>query len=310
MRLFRSCLLAAALVALSSAFAAPPAAPVAADVAQPYVLKDTEVRTLHAAHLARDYELFVSLPPSYGSGQRSYPVVFVTDAPYAFPLTRAIAARVTGHSQEMPEFILVGLGYAKGDTGEFSRRRDYTPSAHGDRDATSDMPGRAVVYGEAEGYRRFVAEEVFTFIAAHYRADMAHKVFAGHSYGSLFGAYVMLTTPEMFDGYVLGSPSLWFDNYLLMARERTFAGVHKDLRARVYLGAGEFEALSPKGRPRDPRYNADQDMVADTQAFARALASRHYPGLRVRSDVIAAEDHLTVAPALITRGLIWTLGSK
>ena len=61
-------------------------------------------------------------------------------------------------------------------------RRDYTPGVHGDRGATSDMPGRPVVYGEAEGYRRFVADEVFPFIASHYRADMAHKVFAGHSY--------------------------------------------------------------------------------------------------------------------------------
>lgn len=310
MRLCRSCLLAALMLALSSAFAAPLAVPAAADPALPYVLKDTEVRTLHAEHLARDYELFIGLPPSYGSGQRRYPVVFVTDAPYAFPLTRAIAARVTGHSKEMPEFILVGLGYAKGDTGEFSRRRDYTPSAHGDRDATSDMPGRAVIYGGAEGYRRFVAEEVFPFIASHYRADMGHKVFAGHSYGSLFGAWVMLTAPEMFDGYVLGSPSLWFDDYLLMAREHAFADTHRDLRARVYLGAGEYEALSPKDRPHDARYNTDQDMVADTQAFARALAAHHYPGLKVRSDVIAGEDHLTVAPVLITRGLLWTLGGK
>ena len=310
MQLFSSCLFAALMVALTPVDAANTSAPAAADVAQPYVLKDTEVRTLHAAHLARDYELYVSLPPSYGTGQRSYPVVFVTDAPYAFPLTRSIAARVTGHSRELPEFILVGLGYARGDTGEFSRRRDYTPSAHGDRAATSDMPGRAAVYGEAEGYRRFVADDVFPFIASHYRADMTRKVFAGHSYGSLFGTYVMLTSPEMFDGYVLGSPSLWFDDYLLLARERAFAGAHRDLRARVYLGAGEFEALSPKGRPHDPRYNTDRDMVADTQAFARVLASRRYPGLKVRSDVIAGEDHLTVAPALMTRGLIWTLGGK
>jgi hypothetical protein len=61
LRLLRSCLLAAALVALPSAFAAPPPAPVAADVAQPYVLKDTEVHALHPAHLARDSERFVSL---------------------------------------------------------------------------------------------------------------------------------------------------------------------------------------------------------------------------------------------------------
>jgi predicted alpha/beta superfamily hydrolase len=276
----------------------------------PYVLKDTEVQALHATKLGRDYELFVSLPASYAGGNRSYPVVFVTDAPYAFPLTRAIEARVTGHSQELPEFILVGLGYAKGDTPEYSRRRDYTPSAHGVRGAVSDMPGRPVVFGEAEGYRRFVADEVFPFIASHYRADMHHKVFAGHSYGSLFGAWVLTTAPEMFDGYVLGSPSLWFDDYLLMARERAFAGARKDLPARVYLGAGEFEARATKAHAHDARYSTEGDMVADMQAFGRALASRRYPGLHLRTDVIAGEDHLTVAPALITRGLIWTLGTK
>jgi predicted alpha/beta superfamily hydrolase len=286
------------------------AAAAAAIEPQPYALKDTEVQTLHAAHLGRDYELFVSLPASYAAGSRSYPVVFVTDAPYAFPLTRAIEARVTGHSQELPEFILVGLGYGKGDTPEYSRRRDYTPSAHGVRGATSDMAGRPVAFGEAEGYRRFVADEVFPFVASHYRADMHRKVFAGHSYGSLFGAWVLTTAPEMFDGYVLGSPSLWYDDYLLAARERAFAGAHKDLAARVYLGAGEFEARAPKSRAHDARFSTDSDMVADMQAFGRALASHRYPGLRLRTDVIAGEDHLTVAPALITRGLLWTLGTK
>jgi predicted alpha/beta superfamily hydrolase len=295
-------------VALAAALL--PAAAPTADATRPYVLSDTDMQVLHASRLGRDYELYVALPPSYGSTQRSYPVVFVTDAPYSFPVTRAIEARVAGHSSELPEFILVGLGYAQGDTPEYSRRRDYTPSPRGDRGATSDMPGRPVVYGEAEGYRRFVADEVFPFIASHYRADMAHKVFAGHSYGSLFGAWVMLTAPEMFDGYVLGSPSLWFDQRLLFARERRFAASHQDLHARVYLGAGAFETLQPKGQPRDPRFNTDDDMVGDTRAFAHALASHGYPGLKLRTDIIAGEDHLTVAPALITRGLMWTLSGN
>ena len=295
-------------VVLAAAFL--PAATPAGEATRPYVLSDTEVHVLHAQHLGRDYELDVSLPPSYGKTPRSYPVVFVTDAPYAFPVTRAIEARIAGHSRELPEFILVGLGYAQGDTPEHSRRRDYTPSARGDHDATSDMPGRAVVYGQAEDYRRFVADEVFPFIAAHYRADMTHKVLAGHSYGSLFGAYVLLTTPEMFDGYVLGSPSLWFDHRLLFERERAFAAAHKDLPARVYIGTGAFETPQPKGKPRDPRYDTEGDMVADAREFARALASHRYPGLKLRDDVIAGEDHLTVAPALITRGLMWTLAGN
>ena len=86
----------------------------------------------------------------------------------------------------------------------------------------------------------------------------------------------------MFDGYVLGSPSLWFDERLLSARERAFAAAHKNLQARVYLGAGELETLSPKGRPHDPRYNTDDDMAADARDFAHALALHRHPGLKLR----------------------------
>ncbi len=301
-----STLLILALAAIAGAVrAAPPA------TGAPYVLEGAQVFTLHATALDRDYEIDVSLPPSYGQdASRRYPVVFVTDAPYAFPVTRAIEGRIALHSKSLPEFILVGLGYAKGDTAEYSRRRDYTPTPHGSDDARSDMPGRPVVFGQAEGYRRFIADQVFPFVAANFRADMGRKVFAGHSYGGLLGAWILLSSPAMFDGYVLGSPSLWFDDDVTRTREREYAAAHRDLRARVYVGAGEFESFAPRGHAGDRRYNTDVDLVADAQAFSRALAARHYPGLRLRTDVIAGEDHLSVAPTLITRGLLWTLGNQ
>ncbi|WP_374563661.1 alpha/beta hydrolase [Ideonella sp.] len=277
-----------------------------------YALPDTAVHLLHASRLQRDYELYVALPKSYATTPgRSYPVVFVTDAPYAFPLTRAIAARVGGHSDDLPEFILVGLGYAKGDTPEFSRRRDYTPTPNGGAKVVSDMPGRAPVFGEAAGFRRFIADEVFAFIAAHYRADLSRKVFAGHSYGALLGADVLTHEPGLFQGYVLGSPSLWFDHHALFARQKDWAlDTKAPLRADVYLGVGEYEGRAPKGAKDPSRYAHEVDMVADMRAFASALQARPTPGLRLRADVIAGEDHLTVAPILITRGLKWALGPR
>ena len=281
-------------------------------VSTAYALPDTAVHVLHAARLQRDYELYVALPKSYAKTPgRSYPVVFVTDAPYAFPLTRAIAARVGGHSDDLPEFILVGLGYAKGDTPEFSRRRDYTPTPNGDADVVSDMSDRKPVFGEAAGFRRFIADEVFAFIAAHYRADLSRKVFAGHSYGALLGADVLTHEPGLFQGYVLGSPSLWFDHRALFARQKEWvAGAKASLQADVYLGAGEYEGRAPKGAKDPSRYAREGDMVADVRAFASALQTKQVRGLRVRAEVITGEDHLTVAPILITRGLKWVLGPR
>ncbi|WP_229496490.1 hypothetical protein [Massilia polaris] len=60
----------------------------------PYLMKSTEVVDVRAIRLNRDYQLFVSLPPSYEKSTRRYPVVCVTDADYAFPLIRSIARRL------------------------------------------------------------------------------------------------------------------------------------------------------------------------------------------------------------------------
>jgi predicted alpha/beta superfamily hydrolase len=268
-------------------------------------LDGTEVRNIHSKSLQRDYQLFVSLPSSYSQSKRSYPVLFVTDANYAFPVIRSIAKRVGNNGKDIEEFILIGLSYAQGDTPEYSRRRDYTPTAHGDKDAASDMPGRTPMYGEAEGYRKFIADEVFPFVAQNYRADMSHKIYAGHSYGGLLGAHILLTEPTMFDHYIIGSPSLWFDHKEIFSQERAYANAHNDMPANVFMAVASFETVNP--RSSNPRYNKTVDMVRDLSDFDRALKSRHYPGLNVQMKIIDDEDHLTVFPAIITRGLMWAL---
>ena len=261
---------------------------------------------MESTSLQRDYQVFVSLPSSY-SEQATYifPVVFVTDATYAFPLIRSIARRVGDHGAGLEEFVLVGLSYAKGETPEYSRRRDYTPTTSGDKDAVSDMPGRVPVYGEAEAYRRFILNEVFPLVARNYRIDMHRKIYVGHSYGGLFGVYMLLTEPTMFERYVISSPSLWFDNKAILTHERDYAATHEDLPASVFLAVGAYETINLASH--DQRYNHTLDLVRDLQGFEIRLRSRHYPGLHVESTVLADEDHLTVYPAAITRALKWAL---
>jgi predicted alpha/beta superfamily hydrolase len=114
-----------------------------------YPLENTQVHEVHAQALKRDYQVYVALPDSYRNSTRRYPVLFVTDADYAFPVVRNIAQRLSKHAR-MEEVIVVGLSYAKGDTGLYSRRRDYTPSVPATHSYRSDMPGRAPAFGEAQ----------------------------------------------------------------------------------------------------------------------------------------------------------------
>jgi uncharacterized protein len=271
-----------------------------------YSLDDTQVHDIRSATLQRSYQLFISFPETYDKRpNHRYPVMFATDADYGFPLIRSIARRVGDHGRGLEEFVLIGLSYAVGDTPEYSRRRDYTPNSHGDADAVSDMPGRAVMYGEAERYRQFIEGEVFPYVAAHFHADMTRKIYAGHSYGGLFGAYILLTTPGMFQSYIISSPSLWFDQKHLLTAARNYASQHDHLPAKVFLDVGAFETLNPHSN--DPRFNHKMDLVRDLQQFASLLENQHYPDLQLQLTVFANEDHMTVFPLAVTRGLQWAL---
>lgn len=277
--------------------------------ASPYVLDGTEVRAVHAQKLGRDYQVFVSLPVDYADHpDRRYPVMFVNDANYAFPLIRSIARRLGDHSEGTEDFILVGLSYAVGDTPIYSRRRDYTPTTHGPDGLTSDMPGRPVLHGEADGYREFIKNDVFPLVASKYRADLSRAIYAGHSYGGLLGYDILIHDPGMFSRYILGSPSLQFDHGVEFARMREALATRKDLQADVLVVLGGFETLAKDKT--DRRFNTGVDMIGDNRRFVGELQSKHYPHLRIDLQTVPGEDHLTVFPTIITRGILWALPGK
>ncbi|MFN3369957.1 MAG: alpha/beta hydrolase [Sphingomonadaceae bacterium] len=292
-------------VATLLALAAPLPAQDAAPAPPGYVLPDTEVHVIEAKALGRSYELHVALPPGYADNpDRRYPVLFTTDSPQSFPLIRGIHLRERVGGRVLEDAIIVGLGYSVGDDGTHSRRRDYTPSPHGDIDArpTSTKP---VEYGEAEAYRRHIRDEVFPFLEGHYRIDPARRIYAGHSYGGLFGTHVLLTEPTMFARYILMSPSLWYDRRLMIARERGFAMRNRDLPAEVFcIIGGEETVPDPDTEPFAASRHA---MVEDMAEMVRMLRSRTYPSLKLESLVIPDEDHASVYVPAIRRGLHWAL---
>jgi predicted alpha/beta superfamily hydrolase len=261
------------------------------------VLPDTESLRVHDP-IGRDYALWVALPAGYAAHpQKRYPVVYVTDALYSFPLVRSIRNLVGQQGVNIEDFILVGLPPQEGLTSKQSRSRDYTPS-----DPVRTPAGYYsddVTYGGAAHYRDFLADHALPLIDARYRTDPARRVFAGHSYGALFGAYVLTTQPDMFGTYILSSPSLWFDQGLLPRMQD--AAVMPSQPIRVLLSVGGYETVKP-----GPRYSTGNDMLRQAADFAGQL-QRSGRKLQVENIVIDGEDHLTVYPRVITGALLQVL---
>ncbi|MBB4133206.1 alpha/beta hydrolase-fold protein [Xanthomonas sp. 3075] len=262
---------------------------------KPYAMLDSQVWDVPDPSSGRRYQVFVSLPRGYADNpQRRYPVLYVTDADYAFPVVRQIARRLNGEGPAIEDFILVGLSYAVGEEPMPSRRRDYTPTLE---DGQTAPPNAA--HGGSVAYATYLRQSVLPFVANRYRTDERRRLFLGHSYGGLLGTQILLDTPQMFSGYLLGSPSYWYGQHALIAQEATSASSRSDLPATVYLYVGEYEQV---------RYHQNHDMVTDAQAMVRTLRSRHYPSLHIELDVLNDEDHLSVAPRGITHGLKSLLG--
>lgn len=244
----------------------------------------------------RTYRLYVATPPGYDAPEnasRRYPVIYLNDGELFF-LAAAGGPLLSYYNRILEETIIVGISYAAGEDAIASRQRDLTPVR--DKSFANDTGG-------AGDYLATLKSSIVPLVEATYRADPERRTLAGHSLGATFGVYVLLTEPNLFSNYILISPALWFGGHATAALEERYAAAHDDLRARVYLAAGELEG--PKGGLKAV------DLVNDQTAFAAKLRSRNYRSLVLRDEVLAGGvNHATSFSAAWLRALAWLFPAK
>lgn len=261
-----------------------------------FSLPNSEVRTIHANSNKKDYELYIQLPASYKNSNTSYPLIIVNDSRFAFPLASG-AMQLMG-DRVVKEAIVVGVSYSKGDDSTISRTRDYTPT-YAPIDPSGHASAARKVSGHAKEYAAFLADQVIPLLQKTYRVDTNNKIFVGHSFGGLLGCYILVNRPEIFDHYIIGSPSLGYDNKVIFAMEKKYAATHKSLTAHAMIYVDD----------NDGSMN-NQQMADDALAFEKVLRSRNYSGLNLQVEVIKGENHHSVFPGLLSRGLMAAIPLK
>jgi predicted alpha/beta superfamily hydrolase len=254
----------------------------------PYELPRSSVIELEEKSSGRVYPLFIQVPASYTSQtDKIYPVIYLTDAHYSFPIV-AGAMRFPTNIGVMQHTIIVAVSYEKGSVGTNSRTRDYTPTV---AKAWKQQTGNAL------GHKVFLRDTVIPFIEHHYRADKKDRTFVGNSLGGLFGAYILLTEPELFSNYILGSPSVWFDQNAILAVQ----AVKPKRKTKVYLSVGEYET---------PAYGEGQDMVTGAVQLREKIAGIDGSAIELNFSTISGASHATAFPTTAIQGLDWVYGIK
>ena len=202
----------------------------------PYQLAGTETFELFSPETGNTYNIVVGVPSDYASAPagKTYPVIYVIDAQWQFPLMGPIAGAVN-YDGQMPPALLVGISW-KTTNGNLMalRDQDMTPAA------SKSRPN----YGHAEKFQDFLRHTLIPRIESHYRASQ-HRTLTGCSTSSLLVFYTMLTQPDLFQGYIGSSPPISWDNYALNTLLDKFPpdGFKQDTRAYMTCGALENSTM-------------------------------------------------------------------
>jgi predicted alpha/beta superfamily hydrolase len=283
-------------------------------------LLDAEYFDFESTHVGDTFRIFVASPP-FADKEKRYAAIYAADGNGAFPLVLSIQ-RTLALSDEAPSAYVIGVGYPT-EGGYLQaiakRNRDYPPTDGGDY--ARAMLGPTFAAG-GPAFLRFFTQELKPELESRYAIDANDSTFFGSSLGGLFGAWVLLTAPSTFQRYILASPAITWNGEEVWRWEQACAEARSDLPATVFLSAGELEAAdvarryaletaenNPMLRPRIKVMIAwfeehGWPRTAEiAPAFAEKLRSRNYAGLKVHCHNMPEETHMSVLPAVISRGL-------
>lgn len=224
----------------------------------------------------QEYVLQISLPASYDKSNKKYPVVYLMDSQWDFPLLTALYGQQY-YDGFIPEVIIVGITWGGTKPNPDSlRARDYTP--------TNEK--RLPQSGGADKFLLVIKNEIFPLVEKEYRVDANDKTLIGCSLGGLFTMYSLFTHPEMFNRYIAASPAFTWDNNVLYKYEEQYQANKNNPLAKLFMCVGGVETSVP-----------------EFEKLTAFLNNRHYSNLQIESKVLENTGHSGTKGEGYARGL-------
>jgi predicted alpha/beta superfamily hydrolase len=236
----------------------------------------SEVRKITSSIVNQEYELQLSFPSGYSSSNKKYPVLYLMDSQWDFPLVTALYGEQY-YDGFIPEMIIVGITWGGINPNPDSLRvRDYTPT----NEKTLLQSGGASIF------LSFIKNELFPFIETNYKADKNNRILMGCSLGGLFTLYTLFTQPGMFQRYIAASPAFGWDNEVLYQYEKKYFENKLNPSVRLFMCIGGVETSVP-----------------GFKKLEKHLNDRHYTSLQIESRILENTGHSGTKGEGFARGL-------
>jgi predicted alpha/beta superfamily hydrolase len=225
------------------------------------------IETFYSNELDEERVLNIYVPDGYHPDSlHLYPTVYVLDGSYNedFPHIAGLVQFMNMYDL-MPKSIVVGIA-------NVDRYRDFTSLSKVKEDIEA-IPNN----GGAKKFIRFLENEVQPLIDKKYKSN-GHKSLIGQSLGGLMVCEILMSKPQLFNDYIIVSPSLWWNNEELVNRAAIYFKENQDLNKKVYVSLGKEHPVMHK--------------VADQ--FVAAIKDSKNKNIKLFYRPILDEDHATI----------------
>ncbi|WP_282145347.1 alpha/beta hydrolase [Alteromonas stellipolaris] len=198
-------------------------------------------KSLESKIMAENRPYMVYLPPSYGTSENTYPVIYLLDGDiHRFKgfvgVLESLSTETLGN--QVQEAIVIAIPNT-------NRSRDLTPSSLIEWKFKGRVLETFEQTGNAKQFAKFLENELIPAVDTTYRTSKK-RVLVGESFGGLFAANTLIESPSVFTDYLIIDPtSLWDNDYL----NRAVNAGNKNIKfnSRVYFAFANNSHLGDIG---------------------------------------------------------------
>ncbi|MDR2230838.1 MAG: alpha/beta hydrolase [Flavobacteriaceae bacterium] len=240
---------------------------------KPLVFGNSEV--FHSDILKEDRNINIYLPEEFNpTDATKYPVIYILDGGVEedfFHIAGIVRYNTQPWVERFPRSIVVGIENT-------NRRRDFTYAVpdlnflEKEGFKKESFPQ----YGGSEKYISFLKNELQPYIEKKYKANN-NRTIIGESLAGLMSTEILLKEPEMFNQYIIISPSMWWGGEKLLKEADSLLKSRLKTTKNVYIGA--------------PNKEEDVRMYNEAEALYKILKSNK--NITVSFDYMPDELHST-----------------
>jgi predicted alpha/beta superfamily hydrolase len=240
---------------------------------KPFVLGVIE--EIESKQLSEKRILNIYFPEGYNKNDTvKYPVIYLLDGSADEDFIHIVGlVQFNSFSwvNRIPESIVVGIA-------NVDRHRDFTyPTT-----IAADKKHYPTT-GKSENFIAFIEKELLPFIDSNYKTS-ASKTIVGESLGGLLATEILLKKPELFNKYVIVSPSIWWDDGSLLNQTSRVLENNFTQQTDIYIGVGKEGAA----------VGNTHVMETDAKLLAEKLKATKSKTVNVYFDYLPNEDHGTI----------------